>query len=252
MRPFKCTVLFVGVSAAALGSAMAQNASNETPSIIVDVTTQGPDDTPAFNPDESADLLNSRQQLQQTFTLRRTINGEVVETEQRTVIFDPNRPYRETEASQTTVERLKAAFDGEVLTRIEALEEAKIDFTIADINRDNAMDVTEFSELVASWRETDMRTVDAPNEKIARQREYDAFLAEISPETAKLQQDTNAKEKFLFLTGGAEQVTRKDYIREYLLDFDSMDEDNDTILQGNELLRFRALSRGETLDMPPL
>ncbi len=43
-----------------------------------------------LNEDETADLLNSRQQLQQTFTLKRTINGELVETKKKTVTLSPN------------------------------------------------------------------------------------------------------------------------------------------------------------------
>lgn len=218
------------------------NADEETAS-EERVETQEP------NPDEMADLLNSQQQLQQTFTLRRTINGEVVETEQRTVTYDRSTPYRETEAGETTVSRLKAAFDGEALTRNEAFEEAKLDFTIADANRDGVMSIDEFSRLAASWRESDARAAKAPNEEIARQREYDAFLAEISPEAAQMQEEAFARQKFMFLTGGAETVSRQAYIREYLLDFDSMDADKDTILKDEELLKFRALNRGETLEM---
>lgn len=214
-----------------------------------DAAPEAAQETEELNPDEMADLLNSQQQLQQTFTLRRTINGEVVETEKRTVTYDRNTPYRETEAGETTVSRLKAAFDGEALTRNEAFEEAKLDFTIADVNRDGVMSIDEFSELAASWRESDARAAKAPNEEIARQREYDAFLAEISPEAAQMQYEAFAKEKFLFLTGGAETVTRQAYIREYLLDFDAMDADKDTVLKDEELLKFRALNRGETLEM---
>ena len=200
------------------------------------------------NTDNVADLLNSQQQLQQTFTLRRTINGAVVETDRRTVTYDRTAPSRETEAGGSTLDRLMSTFDGEVLTRTEAFEESKLDFTIADANRDGAMSVEEFSALVASWQETGARTVGAPNAEIARQRQYDAFLAEISPETAKTQSETFAKEKFMFLTGGAQSVSRKDYIREYLLDFDAMDANKDTILKGNELHNFRALNRGEKID----
>ena len=51
------------------------------------------------------------------------------------------------------------------------------------------------------------------------------------------------------MAGAADAMTLQDYIREYLLDFDSMDENQDTVLTGDELMRFRALNRGETLKM---
>jgi len=204
--------------------------------------------SPEYNPDESADSLNARQQIKQTFTLRRIVNGAVVETQQRTVTFNPRMPYRETESGQTTLEKLQSTFDREFLTRNEALEEAKLDFTVADLNRDNSMSAEEFSKLVISWKESGAHATGiAPDKENDRQQRYDAFLAEISPETSNQKLKAKARKKFLFLTGGAEQVSRKDYIREYLLDFDSMDEDRDSALKGSELQRFRALIRGEEL-----
>ena len=200
------------------------------------------------NPDEMADMLNSRQQLKQTYTLKRTINGEVVESEKRTVTFDRDTPYRETEAGATTVEALKAAFDGELLTRIEAFEEAKIDFTIADVDRNDIMTMEEFVNLVDNWRQNETRSADAPTEEIARQRQYDAFLSEISAQAVESQSDTYARQKFAFMAGAAETVSREVYIREYLLDFDTMDANKDTLLRDDELMRFRALNRGEKFD----
>ncbi len=203
------------------------------------------EDPAPVNPDEMADMLNSRQQLKQTYTLKRTINGEVIESEKRTVTFDRNRPYRETEAGTTTVEALKAAFDGELLTRIEAFEEAKLDFTIADADRNEIMTQDEFVNLVDTWRQNDARTADAPTKEIARQRQYDAFLSEINPQAAESQSDQYAREKFAFMAGAAESISREVYIREYLLDFDTMDANKDTLLRSDELMRFRALNRGE-------
>jgi len=211
------------------------------------------------NPDEMADMLNSRQQLQQTFKLKRTINGKVVETEERTVTYDRNTPYRETEAGRTTIEKLRSSFDGEALTRTEAFEEAKLDFVIADKNRDDLITAREFADLVQSWRNNDARQADAPNEEIARQRQYDAFLQEIDPATAEQRTEAYAREKFAFMAGASNVMSLQDYIREYLLDFDSMDENKDAVLRDNELMRFRALNRGETLndgagaeDSPPV
>ncbi len=212
---------------------------------LADEATEGA----GLSEDEIADMLNSQQQLKQTFTLKRTINGNVVETEKRTVTFSRNQPYRETEAGQSALEAVKAAFDGELLTRVEAFEEAKIDFVIADVNRDGVMTSQEFAALVDSWRENDARQAVAPTKDVERQRQYEALLEEINPEAAEAQNEAYAKEKFAFLSGAAETVTREDYIREYLLDFDSMDTDKDTVLKDMELMRFRALNRGETVDM---
>lgn len=200
------------------------------------------------DPDSSADLLNSRQQLQQSFTLKRTINGEVVESEKRTVTFERGEPYRETEAdTESITDVLRSEFDGKLLTRNEAFEEAKIDFIIADTDRNGAVDADEFAVLVASWADNNARDAEAPNDDIARQRRYDDFLSEISSGDAELERDVMAKRKFSFMAGAAQTLSREDYIREYLLDFDTMDTDNDGQLKGDELIRFRAMSRGEQL-----
>ena len=208
-----------------------------------------PQEEATLSEDALADQLNSQQQLQQTYTLKRTINGKIVESEKRTVTLDRNAPYRPTEAGESDLEKLKAAFDSEVLTRVEAFEEAKLDFTIADIDRNNAISIEEFTALIESWRESNTRQAEAPTEELARQREIDAFLEEINPDGAKEHLNSYAREKFTFLSGASDFVTREDYIREYLLDFDSMDVDKDTMLKGVELKRFRALIRGESFEM---
>ena len=76
-----------------------------------------PEDEEELSADEMADLLNSRQQLQQTFTLKRTINGKIVETKQKTVTLSPNAPYRPTEAGETTLQKVRAEFDSDCRTR---------------------------------------------------------------------------------------------------------------------------------------
>lgn len=202
-----------------------------------------------INPDDMADMLNSQQQLQQSFTLERRIDGEVVEQEKRTVTYDRSQPYRETEAGGTIKEKLKAAFDGEVLTRVEAFNEAKMDFTLGDKDRDGRMTLEEFKTLTETWRDNSPSENKPTSQEEARQRQYEAFLAEISPEAAKMQNEAYATEKFRFMAGASDTITRNDYVREYLLDFDSMDTDKDMMLKGDELMKFRALNRGETIDM---
>lgn len=241
--------LALTVPSYAQGEAAPNEGQGDDPAAQTEPEDLALEDTTAPDPDEMADMLNSSQQLQQTFTLKRTVDGEVVETEKRTVTFSRDTPYRETEAGSTTMERLKRSFDGEALTRTEAFEEAKLDFVIADVDRDEAMTAEEFGVLVASWRENEARQAAAPNQEIARQRQYEAFLSEINPDTAQMQDEAYAKQKFAFMAGAAETMSLQDYIREYLLDFDSMDKDQNMVLSDEELMRFRALNRGETLEM---
>lgn len=246
---FSVGIIGVVFSAAANGQQPSSDVDPIEAEIMTDPTQ--PDDQSDGKPgeDEMADLLNSQQQLEQTFILKRTIDGNIVETEKRTVTISRDAPYRQTEAGLTDLERVKQAFDGEVLTRVEAFEEAKLDFVIADSDRDGKMTAEEFSALVASWKANEIRSADAPTKDIERQRQYEALLQEINPEAAEMHNEAFAKQKFAFLSGASETVSREDYIREYLLDFDSMDIDGDTILRDEELMRFRALNRGETLEM---
>jgi len=204
---------------------------------------------PEINEDEMADQLNSQQQLQQSFTFTRKIDGEVVESETRTITYTDADPLRSTEANRTALQELKAAFDGAVLTRTEAFEEAKVDYVIADADRDGVMTQTEFADLVVTWLENDPRQPAAPTKEIARQHQYQAFLNEIDPEAARLQAEARAKQKFAFLTGAATGLSQKNYIAEYLTDFDAMDANKDMLLKDDELLKFRALNRGETVEM---
>ena len=135
------------------------------------------------------------------------------------------------------------------VTWLEGRGKLKPGLAIDICDRNDKITAQEFAILVESWRNDDVRQADAPNKEIARQRQYDAFLDEINPDAAEIQNEAYAKEKFAFMAGAADAMTLQDYIREYLLDFDSMDENQDTVLTGDELMRFRALNRGETLKM---
>lgn len=253
MTPHCVLRLVLGVCFSALSTIAVAQSTNEAldDAPAVPTETENTETTPGDEPtpDTSADLLNSRQQLQQTFTLQRTINGEVVDSERRTVTYSRGEPFQETEANRESItETLKSQFDEQLLTRNEAFEEAKIDFIIADANRDGAINADEFALLVASWEDNNARNAEAPNEEIARQRHYDDFLSEISQDDIQLKRDVMAKEKFAFMAGASESITREDYIREYLLDFDTMDVNGDALLQSDELRRFRAVMRGEKIE----
>jgi hypothetical protein len=205
---------------------------------------------PSVDPDNMADQLNARQQLKQDFTLRRIIDGKVVETEKRTVVYSRGDAMLPTEAGLTPVERLRAAFERETLTRTDAFEEAKLDFTVADLDRDAMMTADEFAHLALTRRDNEVRAVEPTDVELARQRQYEAFFAEIDPQSAREEAAATARRKFAFMAGARESLSRQDYIREYLLDFDSMDRDNDGVLQSEDLLRFRAMNRGEAVDLP--
>ena len=227
----------------------AQAPELETPSLTAEAEPENEEATEEepVNEDEIADKLNSMQQLQQSVTLTRSINGEVAESEKRTITYSRGAPVRATEAGVSEVEALKAAFDQAVLTRPEALEEAKLDFILADKNRDGAMNVEEFVSLVETWRENSKRFVEAPSEDVARDRQYNAFLREIDPDAAKNEAAAKARKKFTFMAGASQTLSQKEYIAEYLVDFDAMDENSDTFLKAEELLQFRAANRGDTM-----
>lgn len=241
-----------GLVFVAAGAALAQ----EPPLAPIEVETEIADAlpeaaaeeaAPELNPDEMASQLNARQRIEQTYTLTRTLNGEVVEVDRRTVIFNPGDPVRPTEAGVTAVEELLAAFNNELLTRTEAFEEARLDFIAADVNRDGVLSEDEFVAMVDNWRSISERRLVTGDEESARERQYRAFIEELDPETAREDAAALARSKFAFMAGASQTLTREDYIREYLLDFDSMDVNGDGFLRGRELMMFRALNRGETL-----
>lgn len=243
---FACLALIVPASA--------QETSNET--LGADDTNIDANEEPISdenvieaNPDEIADMLNSQQQLTQGVTLKRSVNGEVVESDKRVITYSRDKPYRRTEAEPSEREKLRAQFDGELLTRTEAFDEARLDFVIADTDQNGLMTADEFAALVNSWREKNIRKVAPRNNAEERQRNYEDFLEEIDPEAAQMQTAAYAHEKFSFMAGAQETISREDYIREYLLDFDSMDQDKDTMLRNDELAKFRAMNRGETVEM---
>ncbi len=194
-----------------------------------------------INEDEMAASLNARQQFQQTYTFTRTIDGKVVETEKRTVTIKPG----ESVANTSALQALRNRFDSELLTRTEAFEEAKQDFTAADTNNDNFMSADEFAGLANMWRESEARNAAPATKAQKEEQELVALLAEIAPEEVRKETEANARRKFAFMAGVAENLSSKDYIAEYLLDFDTMDANGDTLLNGVELANFRAVTRGQ-------
>ncbi len=232
------------LSLAALTGLASANA--QEPEALPAGTTMAPEAAPApaeVNPDEMADLLNSQQQIRQGVTLTRSVDGQVIETRTETLTYSPDDPLRGSEAGLSPLERLQAEFDSEALTRKEAYEEAKLDFVVADLNRDDKMDESEFVFLVNGWQEATVRGS-------GRGRFVDP-TPHADEAAAKAEHETQARAKFAFLAGGAATVSKKDYLREVLIDFDALDKNDDGILTGPELLYFRVANRGESIADQP-
>jgi hypothetical protein len=206
--------------------------------------------TEAVNPDDDAyaNQLNAQQQLQQTFRLRRTIDGEVVETIEQTVTLPRSGPYRPTEAGLSPRQRVLEIFDRAALTRTEAFEEAKLHFTIADADRDGQMTQDEFAALADVWREESAQGAADGGEE-TREQYAQASFAETGAGGQDANRPTAALTKFTLMAGDEATVSERDYIRRAMTEFDAMDADKDRILRNEELVRFRAVQRGETADM---
>lgn len=233
---------FLAVSLAALTGLASASAQETAPAPEAPAAEAAPAET-AVNPDEMADFLNSQQQIRQGVTLTRSVDGQVVETKTETITYSPNDPLRSSEAGLSPLESLQAEFDSEALTRKEAYEEARLDFVVADLNRDDKMDESEFVFLVNGWHEA---TVSGSG----RGRFVDP-TAHADEAAAKAEHESQARAKFAFLAGGAPTVSKKDYLREVLIDFDALDKNDDGILTGEELLYFRVANRGESIAAQP-
>lgn len=228
------TVSLIALSCAATASAQEAAPADQPPTAEAAAPAPAP-----VNEDEMADLLNSQQQIRQGVTLTRSIDGAVVETRTETITYSPDDPLRGTEAAMSPIERLQAEFASDALTRKEALEEAKLDFVIADLNRDGKMEESEFVYLVNGWQ-------DATVSGSGRGRFVDP-TPHADEGAAKAEHESQARAKFSFIAGGSATISRKDYMREVLIDFDALDKSGDGVLTGDELLNFRIANRGESI-----
>jgi len=198
---------------------------------------------PVINEDEMADFLNSQQQIKQDVTLTRTIDGKVIETKKQTIIYSPGDPLRDSEAGLSPIEQLKAEFDSQVLTRKEALEEARLDFVIADLDRDNTMNAAEFVYLVKGWQ-------DAQISGSGHGRFIDPYF-HVDQEAADAEHAEQARTKFAEMAGDSAMLNKKAFTRNVIGQFEQYDLDKDDLLRGDELLNFRAAVRGETIFAAP-
>jgi len=219
------------------GAAVAQEMQEEAaPAAETADPAGGADDAAAtVNEDEMADSLNANQQLQQSVTLRRRLNGELVETETRTITYDRATPTRPTEAGPTVFDAARAAFDKEALTRSEAVAEAELDFSVADLDRNGALSAEEFTRLLSRLGES------APG--AARRRSTGA-----SPRESFIAELDQAADRFTQLAGPDGLVSQQEYKRRVSTDFDYFDGDRDGLLAGEALADFRA-ARASGLDL---
>jgi hypothetical protein len=191
-----------------------------------------------------ADLLNSRQQLKQDVTLQRSVDGKVVETRKETVTYDHADPLRSSESAVAPIDRLRAAFDEEALTRREALREAELDFSLADKDRNGWMTEAEFAELVHAWREGDVQS--AALGKSDRTIRFVDFHDGLAEEAADQLAMDEAKKKYAAMIGDRGALTKREFTREVSAAFDKADADQNGLLREAELISFRADARGET------
>lgn len=236
------SVMFVGSALAQEGQPSEAQALAETQEEEDNTSTFG---ETAVDEDDMADLLNSRQQIQQTVTFTREIDGEVVETVKETITYSEDDPIQSTEAGASIIEQMKEKFDRAALTRNEAFEEAKLDFVVADVNRDKMITADEFVALVAKWRSEDEGGLLADELYEISIGDDGEIVRTTDAETVDVGTFSPAQQKFSFMSGMTDVMSQQDYIREYLTDFDAFDANGDSYLQGEELEGFRKANRGE-------
>lgn len=200
---FSAALIFGAVDASA------QNGSTSDAPAQDDRAEEKAAEEPADS-DNVAASLNAAQRLKQSYTLTRTVDGEVVERESREIAVDDDAPTRPTEAGVSALERLKADFDGETLTRREAVDAARLDFALADKNRDGVMSADEFDGLAAIWRTRDA-IADASGRAPA------ATPVEPFPTLAS-----------------------QDFLARLMAAFDDSDSDGDGVLRGEQLTSYGA------------
>ena len=191
--------------------------------------------------DNMAAYLNAQQKIEQKVKLTRSIGGQIVETKEKTLTYSKDDPLNSTEAGQTALDKLQAEFDSETLTRKEAVDEAKLDFVVADTDRDGKMTPDEFAFLVEGWQSNEV-------EGGGRDRFVDP-VQHASVEEAKAEHEKQARAKFAFIAGETGALSPKQYLKASMFDFDTFDANNDGVLTGQELLHYREANRGEPVSM---
>lgn len=198
-------------------------------------------EAPAINEDEMADLLNSQQQIKQDVTLTRTVDGKVVETKKETIVYAKDDPLRGSEAGLSPIEKLVAEFASQAITRKEALDEAKLDFVLADLDRDGAMTSDEFVYLVKGWEDAEITGSGSGSGRFVEPYFH------VDAQSAAAEHADLARAKFSAMAGAAPALSKKAFTRRVVAEFEQYDANKDDLLQGDELLNFRASVRGEPI-----
>lgn len=236
------SVLKIALSAALIAAAPALAQSQSPPQAPAPPAAPEAAAPAEPNADEMAATLNKQQRVKQTYTLTREIDGKVVETTRRTIEFTPGDASLPSEAGDSALEQLKEEFANEVLTRTEAWEEAKLDFTVADASRRGKINEDEFVALIEGWR----AGATAADADPADRRRLTAFTRGSDPAVV----EAAARAKFRLMAGADGWLSRRQYIRETMIDFDAADGGKDRYLRGEELIRYRAATSGAALPSP--
>lgn len=199
------------------------------------------DARPQEDADNSADDLNARQRIRQTFSVKRRINGEIVEEKTITVPDDARFPTRATEATKDVRQFVRDKVDREVLTRREAVDEADLEFTLADSNIDGEMSKSEYLALYSTRKNdpnyTDFLNFDDDANHNGSEDRYAAF-ARADRQTYR---EAALARRFDLFAGKGSSLNHDDYIRAFLKDFDEMDADKNGMISGAEMVRLRHL-----------
>lgn len=193
-----------------------------------DADTQQADETETK--ELTASELNARQRITQTVTVKRTVNGTVVE-EKRVEVPNPAGLSRQpTEAGMTRRQLLSEQLDRQALTRAEAAEEANLEFTLADQDRDGLVSQSEYEALATVRREDPAyQQFTVLTSKGGATERIDGTLSAIPTYINEFSQ----------MAGANSQVERRDYVRAYIVLFDQQDKDENSVLLATELENFR-------------
>ena len=222
----------------------------------------------APNPDNSADDLNARQNIRQTFTVKRKLDGQTIDEKTVEIPGDSAFATRASEARGSVRSYVRDKADREILTRPEAAQEARLEFALADANRDGIMTQTEYQTL-AQIRTEDENYAFLIEEQHARNKarepdrtdRYEAFREADRAEWHKLALAQHFRAMVAtetlwgpssgLATSGkisdtpSSGLTENAYVRAFMRDFDAADLNGDFILQETETRTFRRALYGD-------
>ncbi|HNS87306.1 MAG TPA: VCBS repeat-containing protein, partial [Parvularculaceae bacterium] len=111
--------------------------------------------------------------------------------------------------------------------------------SVADLDRNDAMDAAEFGFLVKGWEEAEIAGAGSG-------RFVEPFF-HIDERSAAAEHAELARAKFAEMAGEVGALSQKKYTRKVIEDFKRFDANDDDLLRGEELLNFRAAVRGEPI-----